>query len=93
MQNTNIVDRPQMQPFPGPSFPVSPAGSQMSGKGSFGSPLSMRGTISPNVTIGLPKKQFPQQQQPPQQEEGELFFGFVEHCQRIVRVVALFVLS
>lgn len=48
-------------PFHNPNFPVSPAGSQMPGKPGF---PGMRGTVSPNVTIGLPKKPF----QPP--EEG-----------------------
>ena len=60
-----MTDDRQM-PFPNTSYPVSPVGSQMAGKTPGYSPaLGMRGTVSPNVTIGMPKK-------PPyrSQEEG-----------------------
>ena len=51
-----MVDERQMQ-FPNANFPVSPAGSQMAGKPGFAPSVAMRGTVSPNVTIGMPKKQ------------------------------------
>ena len=71
MHNSNMADRGGQMPFANPSFPVRPAGSQMAPKPGFGSPLGMRGTVSPNVTIGsigLSKKQFQQQ------DEGEEYF-------------------
>ena len=63
--------------FPNSNYPVSPAGSQMAGKPGYASSLGMRGTVSPNVTIGMPKKP-PYRQQ---QEEGK-FLGHLgrPHC-------------
>ena len=51
----NMVDERQM-PFPNTNFPVSPVGSQMAGKPGFAQSIGIRGTVSPNVTIGMPKK-------------------------------------
>ena len=54
--------------FPSTNYPVSPAGSQLANKANYPPSLGgMRGTVSPNVTIGMPKK-------PPyrHQEEGGL---------------------
>ena len=51
-----MVDERQM-PFPNTNYPVSPAGSQIAGKPGFPPSIGMRGTVSPNVTIGMPKKQ------------------------------------
>ena len=61
--------------FPSTNYPVSPAGSQLANKANYPPSLGgMRGTVSPNVTIGMPKK-------PPyrHQEEGGLckFCAFV----------------
>ena len=43
--------------FPNTNYPVSPAGSQMSSKANYPASIGgMRGTVSPNVTIGMPKK-------------------------------------
>ena len=65
MHNASVADGRQV-PFHSPNYPVSPAGSQMPTKPGYPPPLGMRGTFSPNVTIGVPKKPFQQQQQ----EEG-----------------------
>lgn len=69
-----MVDERQI-PFPSANYPVSPVGSQMAGKPTFSPSMNLRGTVSPNVTIGMPKKQ-PYRPQ----EEGLLTFTYCCHA-------------
>lgn len=57
-----MVDERQM-PFPNTHYPVSPVGSQIATKPGYAQALGMRGTVSPNVTIGMPKKPYRPQEE------------------------------
>lgn len=66
-----MVDERQVT-FPNANYPGGPQPPQMSGKPGYQPSHSMRGTLSPNVTIGMPKKPAFRQQ-----EEGlQKFYKF-----------------